>query len=192
MAVAERVGMPLSDFIAETNERMFELINGERQYIMPTVAAHNESMDGLYMLLRRHVDDHDLGFARNEATFILPDAHDSNGVTGSRTPDILFITKDRIVAYRAEHPNWRDKPYMIVPDFVVEIISPNDKFSDIYEKVDAYLRDGVRLVWIIDPQARKAFVYTPDGDTERIAEDGLLDADEVVTGFKVKLADVLK
>ena len=190
MAVIERVGMPLNDFIAETNERMFELINGERRYIMPTVAGHNETLHILFELLLLYINQHDLGFVRTEATFILPDHYDANWVTGSRTPDILFITKPRILAYRETHPDWRDKPYMIVPDFVVEIVSPKDTFSDIYEKVDAYLQDGVHLIWIIDPQAHKAFVYTPDGEMERISAEGVLDADDVIAGFKVTLANL--
>jgi hypothetical protein len=42
MAIAERVGMPLVDFIAEANEQLFELINGEKIARMPTVAGHNK------------------------------------------------------------------------------------------------------------------------------------------------------
>jgi hypothetical protein len=96
MAIAERVGMPLADFIAETNEQMFELINGKRIVRMPTVAGHNNRLDKTFMRLRVFADTHQLGYVLMEATFVLPDAHDSGWVTGSRTPYILFITRARM------------------------------------------------------------------------------------------------
>ncbi|MDX2141222.1 MAG: Uma2 family endonuclease [Chloroflexota bacterium] len=187
MAINVRVGMPLADFIAESNTQVFELIHGERVPKMPTVAGHNESLDTLYMRLRAHTDTHDLGLTRSEATFVLPDGYDEQWVTGSRTPDVMFITKARIEAYRAAHPDWREKPYLIVPDFVAEIISPNDSFSDVDEKVDVYLADGVRLIWIIDPQRRKAFFYTPDDDPQRLVGTGELSGEDVIPGFTVRL-----
>jgi Uma2 family endonuclease len=188
MAINVRVGMPLEDFIAESNEQVFELIHGERVPKMPTVAGHNESLDTLHMRLRAHTDAHDLGLTRAEATFVLTDEYDANWVTGSRTPDVMFIAKARIEAYRAANPDWRDKPYLIVPDFVAEIISPNDSFSDVDAKVDAYLADGVRLIWIIDPQRRKAFVYTPDDSPVRLVGTGTLSGDDVIPGFEIALS----
>jgi Uma2 family endonuclease len=187
MAINVRIGMPLADFIAESNDQVFELIHGQRVPKMPPVAGHNESLDTLYMRLRSHTDAHDLGLTRSETTFVLPDEYDEHWVTGSRTPDVMFIAKARIEAYRAAHSDWRDKPYLIVPDFVAEITSPNDSFSDVDAKVDAYLADGVRLIWIIDPQRRKAFVYTRDDDPQRLVGTGELSGDDVIPGFKIQL-----
>jgi Uma2 family endonuclease len=36
------------------------------------------------------------------------------------------------------------------------------RFSDVDEKVDAYLSDGVRLIWVIDPQRKKLIAHAPD------------------------------
>jgi Uma2 family endonuclease len=138
-------------------------------------------------MLDRHTEDKKLGMVLMEATFVLPDTHDPNWVTGSRTPDILFITQDRIEAYWAANPDWEENPYLIVPDFVIEIVSPTDSFSKIDEKVDAYLADGVRLVWVLDPQRRKAFVYSPDDEPKHLSGDDLLDAGDVVLGFRITL-----
>lgn len=190
MAVNVRVGMPLADFIAETNEQAFELINGERRAKMPSVAVHNEVLHRLFLLLNAFAQARNLGFLRMEATFVLPDRYDEDWVTGSRTPDLLFVTQERIEAYWTAYPDWREKPYLFVPDFVVEIVSPNDKFSAIDEKVDAYLADGVRLMWVIDPQRRKAFVYSPDDAPQVVKASGVLDGDEVIPGFRVGLAEL--
>jgi len=190
MAISTRIGMSLADFIAESNDQPFELINGERLPKMPTIAGHNETIHALLMRLSAHVDAHGLGMARAEVTFVLTDRYDPDWVEGSRTPDVMFIRAERLQAYRAAHPDWRDKPYLIVPDFVAEVVSPNDTFSKIDEKVDAYLADGVRLIWVIDPQRRKAFVFTPDDEPQRPFGDDVLDADDVIPGFRVKLSDL--
>jgi Uma2 family endonuclease len=38
------------------------------------------------------------------------------------------------------------------------------------EKIDAYLLDGVRLLWVIDPQRRKTVIYAPDMEQPRISQ----------------------
>jgi Uma2 family endonuclease len=189
-----KIGMPLNEFIQLYDSKgPFEIINGERIPIMPSVAGHNEVLDTLYMALRQHVESLNLGLVRIEATFILPDKYDSNWVEGSRTPDLMFIHVDRLTAYREAHPDWRQKPYLIVPDFVVEIVSPNDSFSKIDEKVDAYLLDGVRLIWVIDPQRRKAIVYTPDAEQSfHLRGDAVLDGEDVIPGFQIVLSKLFE
>jgi Uma2 family endonuclease len=71
-------------------------------------------------------------------------------------------------------------------------VSPTDSFSKIDEKVDAYLADGVRLVWVLDPQRRKAVVYTADDAPKHLAGDDVLDASDVVEGFTIRLSDLFQ
>jgi Uma2 family endonuclease len=58
------------------------------------------------------------------------------------------------------------------PFLCVEVLSPEDRLSRMQEKIDDYLRFGVRFVWVIDPYERKAWIYTPDEIRE--VRDGLL------------------
>jgi len=49
----------------------------------------------------------------------------------------------------------------------------------------------VRLIWVVDPQRRKALAYAPDWDQPRhYAGDAVLNADEVLPMFQIKLIDV--
>ncbi len=41
MSTVTRIGMPLADFIEQTNEQVFEIINGERIPKLPTVGGCN-------------------------------------------------------------------------------------------------------------------------------------------------------
>lgn len=186
--ITAKIGMPLDEYILLSNDRPFEIINGERIPRMPTVAGHNTVTDTLHSAVRSHTDANNLGITRMEATFILPDAYNSDWVEGARIPDVLFIAAARWVAYTGDNPDWREKPYLIVPDFVAEVVSPNDSYSKIDEKVDAYLLDGVRLIWVLDPQRHKAAVHAPDLEHPlQIKKDGVLDAGNVIPGFKISL-----
>ena len=184
-----RVGMPLDEFIEQTNQHMFELINGERRYKVATVGGHNWLIQVLYRLLLTYFAAKHQGEVLMEATFILPDAYDAKWVTGSRTPDLLVYTGTRFADYQAATPDWRDKPYLLIPDLVIEVVSPNDIYSELDEKIDAYLVDGVRLIWVIDPQRRKAVVYAPDKEQPyHLRGDGVLDGEDILPDLKIELS----
>ncbi len=183
-----KIGMPLDEFIRLNDAQPFELINGERRPKLPTVFGHSKVIRALFLALYMHVASRQLGEVYSETTFILPDDYDKDWVEGSRTPDVMFYAGDRIAKYEAEHPDHRARPLALIPDFVVEVISPTDKYSEVDEKVDAYLQDGVRLVWVLDPQRRKAVVHRPDAEHPvHLAGDALLDGGEVVPGFQIAL-----
>ncbi len=62
------------------------------------------------------------------------------------------------------------------PLIVIEILSKDDTFASIQEKIDDYLAFGVNHVWVIDPRGRIAYVCEPStirkvtGDAFEIAE----------------------
>jgi len=193
MTTQEKVGMPLDEFIEQTNDQVFELINGERIPRLPTITAHNETIHKLLMLLSLTAEAKNLGIVRVEATYVLPDRYDSNWVTGSRTPDLLFIGAERLAAYKEAHPNWRETPYLIVPDLVVEVVSPTDLYSQIDAKVDAYLADGVRLILVVDPQRRKAIVYSPDAEQPlHLSGNAQIDLSDVIPDLKIALPSLFE
>ncbi len=186
-----KTGMALDDFLRLQDEQPFELINGERIPKLPNVAGHSDANHRLFGLLFVFLNANPLGTVLMETTFILPDHDDSNWVEGSRIPDLMFYSADRLAAYKAQTPDWKDRPYALVPDLVVEIVSPNDSYSKVDEKVDAYLADGVRLIWVLDPQRRKATIHAPDLELPIPLKLGAtLDGGDVLPGFSVPLATV--
>jgi hypothetical protein len=46
------------------------------------------------------------------------------------------------------------------PVLAIEIVSPEDKFSEIARRCSEFLRAGVRAVWLIDPDSRIGHVCT--------------------------------
>jgi Uma2 family endonuclease len=58
------------------------------------------------------------------------------------------------------------------PFLVVEVLSPEDRMSEMQDRIDDYLAFGVPYVWIVDPASRRGYVYTAQGSHE--AKDGQL------------------
>lgn len=184
-----REGMALDDFIRQYAEAPFELINGERIALVPPLVRHGLIIKQLYMLLLAYEQQHTTVEVFSELPFVL--VYSSNWVTGSRTPDIMVYQAARLAAYREETPDFRDKPFVIVPDLVVEVISENDRYQDVDDKVDGYLADGVQLVWVVNPRSRTTAVYTPDGDRfARLSENGILDGGDLLPGFSIPVKTI--
>jgi Uma2 family endonuclease len=184
-AVHERVGMPLDEFIRISNDNPFEIINGERYPKVPTVGGHNYTVRLIFRCLSEQSQAGECFF---EATYVLPNRYDSNWVTGSRTPDVMFISAERWNAYIEANPNWRDIPYLLVPDLVVEVISPTDKFTEVNIKVNAYLEDGVQIIVLVDPKLRTAIVHAPSAQPLHLGGEATLDLSNVISGFTVALS----
>jgi Uma2 family endonuclease len=51
----------------------------------------------------------------------------------------------------------------IAPDWLCEILSPSTQALDRKKKLPVYAREGVRHVWLMDPEARTLEVYRLDG-----------------------------
>ena len=51
--------------------------------------------------------------------------------------------------------------FEIGPPFVcIEILSKDDRMSEMKERIDDYLAMGVNYVWVIDPSSRQTYVAT--------------------------------
>jgi Uma2 family endonuclease len=178
--VITEAGMPLEEFIQRYNQQPFELIYGERKPKMPNVSRHSETNRAIYRALDQFPE---IGEALFESPFVI--SYTSNWVTGSRTPDTMFYRRERITAYREADPNYGDKPYVLVPDLAVEVVSPNDNLADLSDKVNQYLLDGVQMVWVIDPQKRSVSVFTLTARQPFTKQEILLTAEDVLSGGNI-------
>jgi hypothetical protein len=50
----------------------------------------------------------------------------------------------------------------VSPLVCIEVLSPDDRFVELIERIDDYLSMGVRYVWLLDPAARRAYVATTE------------------------------
>jgi Uma2 family endonuclease len=74
-----------------------------------------------------------------------------------------------------------------VPDLCEEVISPNDIYLDVDEKVRGYLNDGVRIVWVVNPRSKAVNVHASGGMTP-LDETGTLDGGDLLPDFSLPVS----
>jgi Uma2 family endonuclease len=82
--------------------------------------------------------------------------------TRIRVPDVCMV-----VGEKPRDPIFRTPPFICI-----EVLSPEDRMARVQERIDDYLKFGVRYVWLINPENRRVWVYTVAGCTE--VKDGIL------------------
>ncbi len=184
-----RLGMPLDEFIMDEENRPYELIDGEKVYKMSNGYDHIELSQLIYDALYDYLKAHPFGRVYKEATFVLPDRADSTWVTGSRIPDVMVVSQEKINHYKMIKPQRSGYPFIIIPDLVVEVVSPTDKFDDVDKKIALYLQDGVQMIWVINPQQKTVGVYLTN-QTLRLSGDAVLSGSDVLAGFELKLSEL--
>ena len=84
-------------------------------------------------------------------------------------PDIAVQRKDRL-----------QDPYPSEPiHLCIEILSPDDRLSELMAKAEEYHAWGVHMVWILDPEKRIAWQYSSDRRFHEIPAGGSLTADPI-------------
>jgi Uma2 family endonuclease len=101
-----------------------------------------------------------------------------------RAPDLAFLRRERSEEIRPRGYG------PLAPDFVVEIVSPDDRPGELLAKVGDWLEAGVRLVWVIDPARAEARVHRAGGSLSVIDSAGILDGEDVLPGFRCELSAV--
>ena len=189
MDVQTRIGMPMDEFIRQYEQEPFELVEGERIPLMPPVGSHSETIRLLNRAFYGYEAINPNIIVYTESPVVMEDK--PQWVKGSRVPDLMIYEKVRWEEYKATTPDWGDKPFVLVPDVCVEVISPTDIYDEVEAKVEGYLRDGVRLVWVFNPRRKTVKVHTPSGIISLTITD-TLDGGNVLPGFKLPLADIFQ
>jgi Uma2 family endonuclease len=80
-----------------------------------------------------------------------------------------------------------DRYLDVPPDFVVEVLSPNDRWPKVLAKVAEYLDAGTTAVLVLDDERRLAHLYCPDGTTILFGSEDELTIPELFGDFRVKM-----
>ena len=78
----------------------------------------------------------------------------------------------------------------VVPDLVVEVVSPNNSLREINDKALMWLSYGVSLVWAVNPDTRSVDVYRAGRVTSTLSESDTLDGLDALPGFTCAVSEV--
>lgn len=157
-----------------------ELIRGELRTMPPSGEEHGIVAGEVFGIVRDYVKLNRLGYVlAAETGFSI--AHNPDTV---RAPDMAFISARR---FPMSGPS--TKYSEIAPDLLAEVVSPSDTENEVIAKVQQWLAFGVRLVWVVYPRTRSVIVYRSLRDPQRLASNDELTGEDILPGFKCKVAD---
>lgn len=157
-----------------------ELVRGELILMSPAGAEHGRITMEIARLIANHAEQHRLGEVYSAETgFVLE--HDPDTV---READVPFVRAQRLP----------DKPnpgfFEGAPDLVVEVLSPDDRASEVAQKIELWLDKGARLVWVVDPKRRTVTVHRDPKHARTLHENHTLDGEAVLPGFSIRVGQI--
>ncbi len=78
----------------------------------------------------------------------------------------------------------------IIPDLVVEVLSPSETIRTIHRKLKQYFEAGVKETWIVDPVSRTIEVWTGPSLPERELAEGDSLTSPLLPGFSLGVTEL--
>jgi Uma2 family endonuclease len=112
--------------------------------------------------------------------FLLPDG-------SGLSPDAAWVSNDRLARLSKEE---KRKFLRLVPEFVVEVLSPSDRLAAAKKKMDLWMANGVELGWLIDGDARCVYVYRATSEPRLVSGAESIAGEGPVEGFVLQLEKI--
>ena len=148
----------LEDYLAIPDDRRVELIDGFIYDMASALPVHQAILGELYYQLYLCVENHpecelflspsDVRLDEDNRTVVQPDLYI---FCNRKNPDNRMISG--------------------APDFIIEILSPSNRFHDMFRKLNKYRFSHVREYWIVDPEKQKVTVYDLEHDEPPVVYD---------------------
>lgn len=169
--------LSLQEFFNRPEERC-ELVNGELKPKVSPKFKHSKTQGRLYRLLDDWCEQQQTGRVLPEWGVMLK----REGKDWVPIPDLTYVSYERL------SPEWEDDvPCPVLPELVIEIISPGQTFGGLTEKAEDYLTAGVDRVWIVDPQEQTVTVFRKDRGFETRRDQELL-VDSLLPALELPVA----
>jgi Uma2 family endonuclease len=165
--------------LPENDDKWFELVRGEVIELPAPTKPHGFICGNVVRILGNFVFQQGKGYLTSNDTGVLLE----KGPDTVRGPDVAYY--EDAATFAELHPKYGEVP----PRLAVEVLSPNDRASKVLRKINDYLRCGVALVWVIDPEIRTVTVHRPGQPQAEFAEAQELTGEDVLPGFRCRVAE---
>ncbi|MCU0703434.1 MAG: Uma2 family endonuclease [Fimbriiglobus sp.] len=140
---------------------------------------HGKACARMTYHLVAYTETNDIGHVMGNDTFVKV-ATNPDTLRGG---DVLFVSYERL-------PKGEIPPGVldVIPELVVEVVSPSNLWTGLFTKVDEYLAAGVKVVVILDGDSRTASTYRSNVVQEIFRSTDTLTLPDVLPGFGVPVA----
>jgi len=161
----------------------YELVQGELRRMSPAGHRHGRLAINITTPLDQYVRAHHLGVVyAAETGFQLTTDPDT-----VRAADVAFVRQEQVDFVGDTEGYWPG-----APDLAVEVVLPNDLYTEIEEKVLDWLSAGTRMVVIINPRKRTVTVYRSLSDISLLTEQDVLGGGSVAPGWSFPIHELFK
>jgi Uma2 family endonuclease len=162
-------------------EALFEIIDGRHVELPPMSILASRVASRLHLSLGHYLLGNPAGEALMETLIRLPLPVDRN-----RRPDLAFVSAQRIA--QAPPQPGSDNAWDVMPELMVEVVSPHDLAEEIMERLVEYWAAGAKLVWVVYPTQRLVYVYDSLRQVRILGEADELDGGAVLPNLRIPLA----
>ena len=155
-----------------------ELVRGRIVPLPPPNRRHGQVCNKAGRILGNFAEEHDLGHVLNNDSGVITE-QDPDTVRG---PDLAFYSYAKLP--RGPLPADYGPE---LPELVVEVRSPGDRWPKVLAKVAEYLDAGVVVVCVLDPESGSARLFHADGAVRTLGPDDDLTIPEVLGDFRTPL-----
>jgi Uma2 family endonuclease len=112
--------------------------------------------------------------------FFLPDG-------SAMSPDAAWLSNER----HAGLTNKQRRQFPpVVPEFIVEVMSPSDRLRAAQRKMQQWIDNGVELGWLVDSDNRCVYVYRQGHEMRKVLNESQIEGEGPVEGFVLDLTDI--
>jgi Uma2 family endonuclease len=179
--VAKKTEITPDKLLGLPNQKRFELVDGK---LLERKVSVRSSWVGynLSRLIGNHVEPNQLGwvFGSDNGFQCFPGRPKT-----VRRPDVSFVKTGRMT-WDQVADGW----LRVVPDLVVEVVSPRDKAYPVETKVEMFLAAGVPLIWIVYPHVRTIRIIRGDGSSAILRDGDDLPGEDIIPGFNCPVSSI--
>ena len=156
-----------------------ELIDGRIVPMSPTNPDHGRIAANIGALVRSFVSTKHLGVVMTGEV----------GIFTKRRPDRVRGADVVFISHHKYQRRNKTRGFLdVAPELVVEILSPENAHIDMRQKVEEYLKIGVRLVLVVDPAAHTIAAHRPNRAVDRYLVSDSVPCEDVLPGFVLPVA----
>jgi len=116
----------------------------------------------------------------SSAQFLLPDG-------SGLSPDAAWVSNERLALLSKRELR---QFLRLVPEFVIEVMSPSDRLTAAQKKMRLWAANGVELGWLIDADNRCVYVYRGTTEPRLVSNAESIAGEGPVEGFVLPLGDI--
>jgi len=167
---------------SENRDRVLELERGMVIEMSRPGKRHGMICGNVTAILWSYAGERKHGYVCSNDTGIIVERNPDT----VRGPDVMFFDDATGVAEI-------ESAFATTPPVVsIEVLSPNDSLGTVIRRVQQQPRFGIRAVWVLDPEACNVTVFRAGRENVIIEEGEELTAEEVLPGFRCRVAEFFK